>query len=51
MTTIKHSCENCGSQFSITYDAEVCDADPTFCPMCAEMMFLDDDLDLEDESF
>jgi CRISPR/Cas system-associated protein Cas10 (large subunit of type III CRISPR-Cas system) len=50
MTKINHLCENCGSRFSITYEESTCESDPTFCPMCAEMMFIDDDIE-EDDSY
>lgn len=50
MKTIKYECENCSNKFAINYDEEVCESDPTFCPFCAEMMFLHDAIDdLEEE--
>jgi hypothetical protein len=48
MATIKHTCENCNSKFSVSYDEKVCETDPLHCPFCAEYIFLDDDVD-EDE--
>jgi hypothetical protein len=50
MATIKYKCENCESSFSVKYDETVCDSDPSFCPFCAEMMFLDDESE-DDEDF
>lgn len=49
MATIKYKCENCESAFAIKYDEELTESDPTWCPFCAEMMFLDKDDDSEDE--
>lgn len=49
MATIKHTCENCENSFVIKYDEEVCESDPIFCVFCAEMLFLDDESDAEDE--
>jgi DNA replicative helicase MCM subunit Mcm2 (Cdc46/Mcm family) len=47
MTSITHTCENCDSTFTIKFDQEETDSDPSFCPFCGEMMieydFNDDD--------
>lgn len=43
MATLKHTCTNCDSTFSVKYDELNTESDPTWCPFCAEMMFFDDD--------
>lgn len=45
MPAFKYQCENCDSLFTITYKEEDCESDPSFCPMCAEPMFYDEDLE------
>lgn len=35
---LQHTCDNCDSSFSIKYDADECDDDPSFCPFCGELM-------------
>lgn len=46
MSTITHTCENCDSNFTINYDEENTETDPSFCPFCGEMIL---DYDFEDE--
>jgi hypothetical protein len=35
MPSIKHSCNDCDSNFIIRYDDRSCDSDPTYCPFCS----------------
>ena len=46
---IKHQCESCDSQFSISYDELNTESDPTFCPFCAEYLMLNNEYDGEEE--
>lgn len=47
MESLNHTCDNCNSKFTVKYDINECDDDPSFCPFCAEKMietdFSDDD--------
>jgi hypothetical protein len=49
MTRLNHECENCGSQFTIIYDEELCESDPISCPFCQEYLLLDSDEFTDDE--
>lgn len=48
MASVKHTCDNCDSKFTIKYDEEMVPDAPHFCPFCAEMIVDVDNLD-EDE--
>jgi hypothetical protein len=48
MIQLKHNCDSCDSQFTISYDAEVNESDPTFCPFCGEYL-LEDSSEIDDE--
>ena len=48
MASVKHSCDNCGSNFTIRFDEDQVEDNPSFCPFCAEMIVDIDELD-EDE--
>lgn len=50
MTKLKHTCDSCDSQFSISYDELNTESDPQYCPFCAEYLINNeyDDAD-EDE--
>jgi hypothetical protein len=39
MINIKHTCEQCDSQFTIKYDENLTADSPHFCAFCGEMMF------------
>lgn len=45
--TLKHTCENCESQYKIVYDDEVVADQPQFCPICAEYI-LDESEDADE---
>lgn len=42
MATINHTCDECGSKYSISYIKEDCETDPLNCPFCGEMTMLQD---------
>jgi hypothetical protein len=44
MHKLKHSCENCDTEFTIEYDIDNSETDPLYCPFCSDYM-----LDTEDE--
>ena len=50
MKSLKHYCDNCESEYKITYNEDTVADKPTFCPICAEMILdqdeEDDDVDL-----
>jgi hypothetical protein len=48
MDSLHHTCETCGSECYIKYDADQCDDDPSFCPFCAEKM-IETDFDNDDD--
>jgi len=45
MPALKFQCENCDSIFTVTYREEDCETDPAFCPLCAEPLFYDENLE------
>lgn len=45
LTTSTSTCEECGNNFTLTFDDEVTDDLPGFCPFCGEKIFLDSELD------
>lgn len=47
MAKLKHKCEQCDSEFVISYSEEVCETDPIHCPFCASYLL---DVDAYDES-
>jgi hypothetical protein len=49
MASVKHSCDNCDSVFTIKYDEEMVPDAPHFCPFCAEMIIDVDNLDEDDD--
>lgn len=49
MMTVNHSCDECGSEFTIKYDQELCEDDPQYCPFCGEMLIEFESVDDEDE--
>jgi hypothetical protein len=49
MKTLKHTCSQCDSTFSILYDLEHTEDDPHYCPFCAEMIVDIDELDEDDD--
>lgn len=49
MATLKHSCDNCDSTFSINYDVNTVEDDPHYCPFCGEYILDSEDFDEEDE--
>jgi transcription initiation factor IIE alpha subunit len=38
MPTLNHICEQCDSEFTIKYNEETTETDPSFCPFCGEML-------------
>jgi len=49
MASIKHSCDNCGSNFTIRFDEDQVEDNPSFCPFCAEMFVDIDELEEDDD--
>ena len=47
MKSLKHCCENCDTEFRITYNEEYAEDKPTFCPFCAEMIIDQDEDDID----
>lgn len=48
---LKHECENCNSKFSINYKVEDCESDPLHCPFCGEYIFINEEINDEDEDY
>jgi len=49
MPTLKHTCNNCDSVFSIHYEEEFCEDSPHYCPFCGDYIIQDDYIDEEDD--
>lgn len=49
MPALKFQCENCDCIFTVNYKEEECETDPSFCSFCAEPLFYDEDLEVDDE--
>ena len=49
MASLKHNCEACSSEFTIRYDEETTEADPTYCPFCGEYLLETENFNDEDE--
>lgn len=49
MRTLKHTCSQCDSVFSINYDPDYTEDDPQYCPFCAEMIVDIDEYTEEDD--
>jgi hypothetical protein len=49
MASLKHTCDNCESEFTIRYDEEQAADEPHYCPFCAEMIVDVDELNEDDE--
>jgi DNA-directed RNA polymerase subunit RPC12/RpoP len=49
MTNLKHTCDNCDSEFTIKYDEENTETDPIHCPFCGEYLIEVEDFDNEDD--
>lgn len=49
MSAFKYQCETCESVFTINYQETDCESDPSFCPFCADPLFYDEDLDIEED--
>ena len=49
MVNIDHTCDACGSEFSIRYEPEDTETDPSQCPFCGEYMHIPDDAYEDDE--
>jgi DNA-directed RNA polymerase subunit RPC12/RpoP len=49
MASIHHTCDTCGSEFTIKYDETICESDPIHCPFCAEYMVESEEFEDEDE--
>jgi DNA replicative helicase MCM subunit Mcm2 (Cdc46/Mcm family) len=35
---VHHTCDNCDSEFTIKYNQDETEDDPSFCPFCGEML-------------
>ena len=44
MSKIIHTCSECESEFIISYDENINESDPTYCPFCGEYLFIDDSI-------
>lgn len=49
MATMHHTCDECGSEFSIKYDENQVESDPQNCPFCGEYIYELGDLEEDDE--
>lgn len=49
MSKLHHTCHNCDSEFTIRYEQENCESDPTYCPFCCEYILEADDDNEDDE--
>ena len=49
MASVKHSCDNCDSEFTIKYDEDEVEDNPSFCPFCGEMLIDFERVEDEDE--
>lgn len=49
MATLHHSCDECGSEFSIRYDEDQVESDPQNCPFCGEYIYDLEEVDDDDE--
>ena len=38
MASLKHTCDNCESEFTIRYEEDSVADSPHYCPFCAEMI-------------
>jgi hypothetical protein len=47
--SVHQTCDNCESEFTIKYDRERCEDDPSYCPFCGEMLIEFDTVDDDDE--
>ena len=47
LKTLKHTCDNCESQYKIVFDEEVVADQPQFCPISAEYI-LDESEDADE---
>lgn len=48
MVTLHHTCDECGSEFTIRYDETECESDPQNCPFCGEYLVYDSE-DVNDD--
>jgi hypothetical protein len=46
---LHHICDNCSSEFTIKYDKDQVEDNPSFCPFCAEMIVDVEDLNEDDD--
>jgi DNA replicative helicase MCM subunit Mcm2 (Cdc46/Mcm family) len=49
MKSLRHLCDNCGSDFTIKYDDAQCETDPLHCPFCAEYIVDSEEINDDDE--
>lgn len=35
MVSVKHNCSECESKYTIQFDEEFCEDNPTYCPFCS----------------
>lgn len=47
LKTLKHTCDNCESDYKIVFDEETVADQPQFCPICAEYI-LDESEDADE---
>lgn len=39
------TCEECGNNFTLTFEDDITEDAPGFCPFCGEKIFLDEELE------
>ena len=49
MASLHHSCDNCGSEFTVKYNEEAVEDAPHYCPFCCEMIVDIDEFEDDDE--
>jgi len=50
MVSLRHTCSECSSEFTIRYDDEQTESDPMHCPFCGAYILEDmDNIEDEDE--
>lgn len=48
MSKLQHTCDECDSKFTLHYDENLCEDDPTYCPFCASYLLDEDTVSSEE---
>lgn len=48
MTKLHHKCNECDSEFTLLYDENACEDDPSICPFCSSYIIKEDDESSDD---